>query len=207
MALKLQKQQQDHVGEGASGGYVRSYVPLSGALGDLSSSSLAGFHRAVPVTLDLFQSKLASSQIELDTPAPLSLGWQKFLDLKTGEIYYKKDTTKVCFEEANMSRNGKNPKLDLKLNLSPPRVNPPVLESSNQSASLSPTSPPSSCVSSEETLRHSNSPEATSMVLAGCQNCLMYVMLSEEDPKCPKCKSTVLLDFLHDNNTNKTRKS
>ena len=33
-----------------------------------------------------------------------------------------------------------------------------------------------------------------SMKLVGCPRCLMYVMLSEEvDPKCPKCKSKVLL--------------
>ncbi|KAL9373957.1 hypothetical protein Peur_033577 [Populus x canadensis] len=112
-------------------------------------------------------------------------------------------------------RNGSLPKLDLKLNLSPPRVNPRV-ESPGRSATVSPTSPPSSCVSSEmsqdDTLRYSSSPEATSMVLVGCPRCLMYVMLSENDPKCPKCKSTWLLDFLHDNSnttttTMKTRKS
>ncbi|CAA6663743.1 unnamed protein product [Spirodela intermedia] len=39
------------------------------------------------------------------------------------------------------------------------------------------------------------------MVLVGCPRCLMYVMLSEDDPKCPKCKSTVLLDFLNDPKT------
>ncbi|KAJ4849370.1 hypothetical protein Tsubulata_010721 [Turnera subulata] len=99
-------------------------------------------------------------------------------------------------------RNG--PKLDLKLNLSPPRVNPRV-ESPGRSATVSPTSPPSSCVSSElnqdeGNLLYSSSPEATSMVLVGCPRCLMFVMLSEDDPKCPKCKSTVLLDFFHDNN-------
>lgn len=115
-----------------------------------------------------------------------------------------------------MSRHGKGPRLDLKLNLSPPRVNnitnPRQVESPNhnhRSGNSSPTSPPSSCVSSEnsndDTLRYSSSPEATSMVLVGCPRCLMYVMLSEEDPKCPKCKSTVLLDFLHDNTTKKTR--
>ncbi|XP_015581463.1 protein GL2-INTERACTING REPRESSOR 1 isoform X2 [Ricinus communis] len=106
-------------------------------------------------------------------------------------------------------RNGNGPKLDLKLNLSPPRADPRV-ESPNRSATVSPTSPPSSCVSSElnqdDTLRYSNSPEATSMVLVGCPRCLMYVMLSEDDPKCPKCKSTVLLDFLHEN-TVQTRNS
>ncbi|KAJ6382450.1 hypothetical protein OIU77_030989 [Salix suchowensis] len=99
-------------------------------------------------------------------------------------------------------RNGSIPKLDLKLNLSPTRVNPRV-ESPGRSATVSPTSPPSSCLSSEmsqdDSLKYSSSPEATSMVLVGCPRCLMYVMLSENDPKCPKCKSTVLLDFLHDN--------
>ncbi|XP_022744516.1 uncharacterized protein LOC111295329 [Durio zibethinus] len=111
-------------------------------------------------------------------------------------------------------RNG--PKLELRLNLSPPRLNPRV-ESPRRSAAVSPTSPPSSCVSSDmdqdvdtSTVRYSSSPEATSMVLVGCPRCLMYVMLSENDPKCPKCKSTVLLDFLHDTATTtavKTRKS
>ncbi|XP_011046935.1 PREDICTED: uncharacterized protein LOC105141421 [Populus euphratica] len=107
-------------------------------------------------------------------------------------------------------RNGSLPKLDLKLNLSPPRVNPRV-ESPGRSATVSPTSPPSSCVSSERSHDDSSSPEATSMVLVGCPRCLMYVMLSENDPKCPKCKSSVLLDFLHDNTTTtttlKTRRS
>ncbi|KAE8098616.1 hypothetical protein FH972_016662 [Carpinus fangiana] len=109
-------------------------------------------------------------------------------------------------------RSGSSPKLELKLNLSPPRANPRV-ESPSRSATVSPTSPQSSCVSSElnqdDPLRYPNSPEATSMVLVGCPRCLMYVMLSEDDPKCPKCKSTVLLDFLHDTATPaaKARKS
>ncbi|RWW24338.1 hypothetical protein BHE74_00021675 [Ensete ventricosum] len=42
------------------------------------------------------------------------------------------------------------------------------------------------------------------MVLAGCPRCLMYVMLPEDDPKCPKCKSAVLLDFFHDTTTTTT---
>ncbi|OVA06452.1 hypothetical protein BVC80_479g34 [Macleaya cordata] len=170
--------------------------------------------RAPPATLDLLihHSDLYSLPVELEEPYPLPLGWQRFLDLKTGEIYYKKEGQEKGYsgERRRMSRHGKSPKLDLKLNLSPPRVNNnPRVESPNRSGNSSPTSPPSSCVSSEnstdETLRYSSSPEATSMVLVGCPRCLMYVMLSEEDPKCPKCKSTVLLDFLHDNTTKKTR--
>ncbi|KAF9591437.1 hypothetical protein IFM89_004135 [Coptis chinensis] len=166
-------------------------------------------HQPVPITLNLFHSQITSSTVELDEPSPLPFGWQKCLNLKTGEIYYTKEK-RLRINDATMSRNGKNPRLDLKLNLSPPRTNPQI-ESPNRSATSSPTSPPSSCVSTElnndETLGYSNSPEATSMVLVGCPRCLMYVMLSEEDPKCPKCKSTVLLDFVNENNTKKTKKN
>ncbi|KAK9058692.1 hypothetical protein SSX86_023534 [Deinandra increscens subsp. villosa] len=109
-------------------------------------------------------------------------------------------------------RNGgggnRNPKIDLKLHLSPPRPHRPMIESQNQSIMASPTS---SCLSSElvfdETgLRYSTSPEATSMMLVGCPRCLMYIMLAEDYLKCPKCKSTVLLDVIHDNVKN-TKKS
>ncbi|OIS97445.1 PREDICTED: uncharacterized protein LOC109233812 [Nicotiana attenuata] len=114
-------------------------------------------------------------------------------------------------------RNGNGPKLDLKLNLSPPRhqqqqyINQhPMLESPNRSLTASPTSPPSSCVSSDDSSggqRYANSPEtATSMVLVGCPRCLMYVMLAEADPRCPKCKSTCLLDVIYETNTTTTRR-
>ncbi|ESW34942.1 hypothetical protein PHAVU_001G193700 [Phaseolus vulgaris] len=118
-------------------------------------------------------------------------------------------TTLTKQRKAMSRRNGSGPQLDLKLNLSPPRVDR-RLESPTRSATASPTSPPSSCVSSElnqEEKNYSNSPEATSMVLVGCPRCLMYVMLSEDDPKCPKCKSTVLLDFLHDTKNPTIRRS
>lgn len=110
-----------------------------------------------------------------------------------------------------MSRNnGKSPKVDMKINRSPAqrgntsRVARDDDDSPNRSSSAS---PPSSCVSS-----CNNSPEAQPMVLAGCPRCLMYVMLSEEDPRCPKCKNPVPLDFLqgknnNNNNNMKNRKS
>ncbi|CAA7396982.1 unnamed protein product [Spirodela intermedia] len=112
-----------------------------------------------------------------------------------------------------MSRRGKTPRLDLRLNLSIPRgggfsaaaagggggVGATADATASSNISPSSSSSPSSCLSSEtEQGRYASSPEATSMVLLGCPRCLMYVMLSEDDPKCPKCKSTVLLDFLND---------
>lgn len=99
------------------------------------------------------------------------------------------------------------PKLDLKLNLSPPRVNHehPAEPSSPSRSSVSPTmtSPPSSCMSSESQDDVScRSPEATSMMLVGCPRCLMYVMLAEAKPKCPMCHSSVLLDVIYEQTKN-----
>ncbi|XP_062181158.1 protein GL2-INTERACTING REPRESSOR 2-like [Phragmites australis] len=99
-----------------------------------------------------------------------------------------------------MSRNnGKVSKLqELRLSLSRsrggggPSATPGGSSSPRRLSSSSSASPPSSCVSSE------GSPEAgvgAPMILAGCPRCMMYVMLSREDPRCPKCHSTVLLDF------------
>ncbi|XP_048559970.1 protein GL2-INTERACTING REPRESSOR 1-like [Triticum urartu] len=59
-------------------------------------------------------------------------------------------------------------------------------------ASMAP-SPASSCVSSDE----EEAAAAKAMVVAGCPRCLMYVMLSSEPPRCPRCNSPVLLQFLH----------
>ncbi|CAI9778318.1 unnamed protein product [Fraxinus pennsylvanica] len=108
-----------------------------------------------------------------------------------------------------MNYNAKSSKLELKQNLSPPRANLRV-QSSNRSISPIEISPRSSCGSREmspnDTLCYSSSPEATSMMLVGCPRCLMYVMLFAKDPKCPKCKSTVLLDFLHEDSSKKSKK-
>ncbi|KAK8596104.1 hypothetical protein V6N13_000758 [Hibiscus sabdariffa] len=109
-----------------------------------------------------------------------------------------------------MSGGASSPKLELTLNLSPPREPTQQIGSPNTSVSSWEMSPESSCVSSEPddlttVAQYPSSPETTSMVLVGCPRCLMYVMLSEVDPKCPRCKSTVLLDFLNEENTKKTR--
>lgn len=96
------------------------------------------------------------------------------------------------------------PKLDLKLNLSPPRATSP--HSPLRSMEMS---PPSSCVSREESpAEDGGAGEATSMMmLVGCPRCLMYVMLAQVDPKCPKCKSSVLLDFFHEERANNSKKN
>ena len=98
-----------------------------------------------------------------------------------------------------MSCSRRSEKVDLKLNLSLLPTASGRDEASPQGyASSSSLSSPSSCLSSEAELglRSPVSPTAApSMVLAGCPRCLMYVMLSAADLRCPKCSSTVLLDF------------
>lgn len=121
----------------------------------------------------------------------------------------------------NPKKEGRRPELDLELNLSPPRTtaspppqSPPLIGSSSL-LSMKP-SPPSSCVSWELGQGDDggdSSPLAAAaaagqmMVVVGCPRCMMYVMLAEEDcPKCPVCKSTVLLDFFHDERVNTSHK-
>ncbi|KAB1209720.1 hypothetical protein CJ030_MR2G010228 [Morella rubra] len=107
-----------------------------------------------------------------------------------------------------MSRRANDPELELNLNLSPTRENSPHESGTSVSTYSSEISIEGSCVSSEPeetTMDCPSSPKAMSMVLVGCPRCLMYVMLSGVDPKCPKCKSTVLLDFLKEESTKKTR--
>ncbi|CAJ2654729.1 unnamed protein product [Trifolium pratense] len=91
-----------------------------------------------------------------------------------------------------MSKRERSPTLGMGLSLSPPGT--------------AATSPQSTESFSTEFVVHSSegscvscniAEETKAMLLVGCTRCLMYVMLPEVDPKCPKCKSTVLLDFLN----------
>uniref|UniRef100_A0ACD5ZBK6 Uncharacterized protein n=1 Tax=Avena sativa TaxID=4498 RepID=A0ACD5ZBK6_AVESA len=108
-----------------------------------------------------------------------------------------------------MSRANGARRLDLKLHLSLPARGGSSNSASRRMLQAAPAddedeSSPSSCVSSEGEQQHggggalqwSDSPEATSMVLAACPRCFLYVMLAEADPRCPRCRSPVILDFL-----------
>ncbi|KAA3490293.1 nuclear speckle splicing regulatory protein 1 [Gossypium australe] len=79
-----------------------------------------------------------------------------------------------------MSRRTNTPKVELKLELSPPRsADQQVIVSPNTSVS---SSPGSSCVSSEPTddsttvMPYPSSPEGMSMVLVGCPRCLICIL-------------------------------
>ncbi|XP_074577514.1 protein GL2-INTERACTING REPRESSOR 2-like [Curcuma longa] len=89
------------------------------------------------------------------------------------------------------------------LKLSPP---PPPGSTAYGAAVDSPargySSSPSSCLSSWE-----GEAEATPMVVAGCQRCLMYVMLAVDDLRCPKCGSPALVHFFNGGTSSEEKKS
>ncbi|MCD7464292.1 hypothetical protein HAX54_052458 [Datura stramonium] len=96
----------------------------------------------------------------------------------------------------------KNPNLDLTLNIPPPPPPRVISQREDHQPSMDQrSSPASSCVSREpspdddEEFPEEKTSTTMFMMLVGCPGCLMYVIVSEENPKCPKCKSTVLLDF------------
>jgi len=78
------------------------------------------------------------------------------------------------------------------------RPTSPEFSSSSSSSSVSYSS--KMAVEEEEKVHGGNAPETKAMDLVGCPRCFMYVMVSEKDPKCPKCKSKVFLEFFkHEN--------
>uniref|UniRef100_A0A7N0SWT5 GIR1-like zinc ribbon domain-containing protein n=1 Tax=Kalanchoe fedtschenkoi TaxID=63787 RepID=A0A7N0SWT5_KALFE len=93
---------------------------------------------------------------------------------------------------------GSSLNLDLMLHLSPPSQGyygdgEPAVAAGSMSSSSAATDG-SLCIYSPESSHTSGSKtRQVGMVLAGCQRCLMYFMLSELDLKCPKCKSNSLL--------------
>lgn len=91
-----------------------------------------------------------------------------------------------------MSKRSRSSTLEVAvgLKLSPPRAATSSLSSESLSTECVHSSE-GSCVSGDA------AEETKTMLLVGCTRCLMYVMVPEVDPKCPKCKSTMLLDFLN----------
>ncbi|QCE05132.1 hypothetical protein DEO72_LG9g132 [Vigna unguiculata] len=102
-------------------------------------------------------------------------------------------------------RNESVAELGLNLNLSPPRVVENRPQSPTPLPSVLPASPSNSCVSTELNQdddknnnnlgNPNNNPEAVSLIVVGCPNCLMYLMISEDKHQCPICKNTTLIHF------------
>ncbi|CAK7325199.1 unnamed protein product [Dovyalis caffra] len=107
-----------------------------------------------------------------------------------------------------MAQEEKNTNLDLNLKLSLPGLDPEDEPSNRiEISSSSSSSQQHSCMSLDiNSIDSTNLIEVPSLVLMGCAHCLIYVMVSEVDPKCPKCKRTVLVDMFRRRPAKKARK-
>ncbi|PON68668.1 hypothetical protein TorRG33x02_261480 [Trema orientale] len=98
--------------------------------------------------------------------------------------------------------------IDLDLKLSPPdKHHSPVVPHRSQSKLSEEENFPSKSFDVNVNDQHFNCAapkvEPSCLVLMGCSHCLLYVMVSKVDPKCPKCRSSILLDMFCENRSAK----
>ncbi|XLR01833.1 hypothetical protein HN51_056668 [Arachis hypogaea] len=60
--------------------------------------------------------------------------------------------------------------------------------------------------SSSENAEMENDEDVDSLIVMGCTDCYIYVMVSKSNPKCPRCQNPNLLDVLEVMNFPKTAK-
>ncbi|KAF4354083.1 uncharacterized protein LOC133029204 [Cannabis sativa] len=138
------------------------------------------------------------------------------------EGYVEKETKEKSFMRNKRTQNEDEDDniggIDLDLKLSPPNEHYSSVPKGSQSKSSSsshqePNGASKYMCSTNNDQRDSASVASTvemaSLVLMGCTNCLMYVMVSQIEPKCPKCKSSLLLDFFreHPSSAKRPRRS
>ncbi|XVF00031.1 hypothetical protein REPUB_Repub03eG0251200 [Reevesia pubescens] len=123
---------------------------------------------------------------------------------------HKGEGRKRSFMEMEMGEEEKRSILDLNLRLTPLGLHQNDHLSSNQYSELSSTST-SSCKpfnldsSSEEVEFSDTKFEEPSLILMGCSRCLIYVMVSEINPKCPNCNTSILIDIFRNSFGKKSR--
>ncbi|GLJ14670.1 hypothetical protein SUGI_0237660 [Cryptomeria japonica] len=124
-------------------------------------------------------SSIEFDLLELGQEQFLPSGWEKCLDLKTGEVYYM-NSDGLSSKDSSIQNISKftsideEEKVDLKLELSTSNFLKPSRKNTDD-----------------------NIPEEVdcTMRLVGCPTCLMYFMVPSLDLKCPRCKGSFLLDF------------
>ncbi|PIA63201.1 hypothetical protein AQUCO_00200901v1 [Aquilegia coerulea] len=172
---------------------MASHLQQGRAGGDAARPGYPYFHQAQNPAL----ARISSLAVNLDASERLPKGFSKFLDMKTGVVYYLKNGE----NDDTLRRNGRRH---------------PVFESrhphggsASQSEISSLTSPPNSHVSSqnypEEVSSCSNARDRgiASMTLMGCPRCHTYAMtvMGDESVMCPKCE-ICLIDFIREKSTN-----
>jgi hypothetical protein len=122
--------------------------------------------------------------------------------LKIGVRCEEKERNGRCFPI--MAQEGKSPNLDLSLRLSLPGLQHQQDEASKRVGISS--SQRSCMIIDMNSMNRTDITKVPSLVLMGCALCLIYVMVSEVDPKCPQCKRTVLVDVFRHRPAKKPRR-
>ncbi|KAJ6838370.1 uncharacterized protein M6B38_321585 [Iris pallida] len=145
---------------------------------------------------------------ELDLDLQIPSGWERRLDLLSGEMYLKKSHPDPI-HDLNLPPPPPPPgPVDLKLLLSPaapaPRpsdhqctldkVKSALERAGRWSGSRIPRSDGSPSPSSPPTAASADGSDSPgNLTAAGCSKCLMYVLVSEKNPRCQRCDSHVLV--------------
>ncbi|KAH7536908.1 hypothetical protein FEM48_Zijuj03G0036300 [Ziziphus jujuba var. spinosa] len=115
----------------------------------------------------------------------------------------KKGELKEVMKKTKVEDVGK--KIDLELRLSPPKV---IITKGETSSNGSKSPSESNESSDSDGGSNVNGKRLPSLILMGCTYCYLYVMVSEDDPECPKCKRfSNLLDIFRGNPSKKARKN
>ncbi|KAF9675019.1 hypothetical protein SADUNF_Sadunf10G0188100 [Salix dunnii] len=153
---------------------------------DNIGSIMNQFRQEIHESLDLNYPVL-----ELGPPSRPCLVWQDFFHKEIGVRCEEKERNGRCFPMKAQEGKKSNLDLDLSLRLSLPGLHQQDEASKQDGISSSQRSRMSVDMDSVDS---SGTIKVPSLVLMGCARCLIYVMVSEADPICPKCKGTVLVD-------------
>ncbi|KAK1307679.1 hypothetical protein QJS10_CPA09g00950 [Acorus calamus] len=172
------------------------------------------------VTRDLLGECARRPHKELDLDLRVPIGWEKRLDLQSGKVCIQKssapsmpDMTRPSLHDLNFPPKPTAqilPSTSLDLRLSPSASSDyqsvhtlekvkSALERANKKRQSTATT--TSSISSSTTTTTSSEPlmrgegdrsgPSDQMFAAGCPGCLMYVLISSRNPKCPWCASVV----------------
>uniref|UniRef100_A0A803LPC9 GIR1-like zinc ribbon domain-containing protein n=1 Tax=Chenopodium quinoa TaxID=63459 RepID=A0A803LPC9_CHEQI len=143
------------------------------------------------ITRDFLGGCFGIDSKELDLDLHVPNGWEKRLDLKSGKVYIQRSNP------ANSASEHKKMAKEIS-------TKPQDLNVSSSKSSPSPSNSLSLSIGEEEreSSRLSNSLPSDNqnkglLVAAACPACLLYVLISKNDPKCPKCNSVVHLPTMN----------
>lgn len=179
---------------------------------DIVTKDLFGSSTSCSSLISSSTSRVESKDIDLDLQAPS--GWEKRLDLKSGKVYLQRSNSPISssstastgkeVQDLNLPPSSTTSTMDddsvaLDLKLVPSYDYRSVCTLDKVKSALERvkkrSSPPAISIDSsseEEDGGGRISSNSSGLLFAGgCPSCLMYVMISKTNPKCPRCEAIV----------------